>query len=58
MAKPASATPEPRFRKYTQDELVQQLEGKNRNKPVVCYEFSNGETKVDTDRTSSGVYER
>lgn len=51
-------TPKPRFRHYSMDQLVQKLEGKNRNKPEVCYRFSNGEEKVDTDRTNSGVYER
>lgn len=26
-------------------------------KPDVVYEFSNGEKKVSTDRTDSGIYE-
>lgn len=55
---PQNKTPLPRFREYSQQYLVQQMEGKNLNKPEVCYIFSNGVTKVDTDRTSSGVYER
>jgi hypothetical protein len=58
MATNDSKTPQPRFREYTQDELVNKLEGKERNKPEVCYEFSSGSTKVDTDRTNSGIYER
>ena len=50
--------PPPKFREYSIGQLVRELEGKNLNKPEVCYEFSSGEKKVDTDRTSSGVYER
>lgn len=51
-------TQKPKFRTYSMDYLVNKLEGKERNKPEVCYIFSNGEEKVDTDRTDSGVYER
>lgn len=54
----ANETPKPKFRTYSIDYLVNILEGKNRNKPEVCYEFSNGVKKVDTDRTSSGVYKK
>ena len=51
-------TPKPKFRKYSIAQIVRELEGKNMNKPEVCYEFSDGSKKVDTDRTNSGVYER
>ena len=50
--------PKPRFRQYSQDELVNKLEGKERNKPEICYEFSDGSTFVDTDRTDSGIYKK
>lgn len=52
------APPAPRFRTYTQGGLVRALEKEEYNKPQVCYEFSNGETKVDTDRTENGIYKR
>lgn len=39
-------------------QLVREQEGKNMNKPEVCYEFSDGNKKLDTDRTESGVYRR
>ena len=51
-------TPTPKFRQYNMSSLVQSVEKQNRNKPEVCYEFSNGDQKVDTDRTNSGIYER
>lgn len=53
-----SKTPKPKFREYSIGQLTRELEGKNMNKPEVCYEFSNGNEKVDTDRTDSGVYEK
>lgn len=51
-------TPKPKFRYYTIAQLARELEGKDMNKPEVCYIFSDGNTKVDTDRTESGVYRR
>lgn len=51
-------TPKPKFRNYTIGQLVNLLEGKERHKPEVCYIFSNGEQKVETDRTNSGIYEK
>lgn len=53
-----SATPKPKFRTYSIGGLVRALEKEDYNKPQVCYEFSNGETKVDTDRTENGFYRR
>lgn len=50
--------PKPKFRYYSIAQLVREHEGKNMNKPEVCYEFSDGSKKVDTDRTESGVYKR
>lgn len=50
--------PKPKFREYSIEQLVNTLEGKERNKPEVCYVFSNGEQKVDTDRTTNGIYRR
>ena len=54
----ANKKPTPKFRQYSIGQIVNDLEGKQRNKPEVCYQFSNGVQKVDTDRTDSGVYEK
>ena len=54
----AKDTPKPKFREYPFGSLVNLLEGKERNKPEVCYIFSNGVKKVETDRTSAGIYEK
>ena len=53
-----NGTPPPKFRTYSIGGLVRGLEKDELNKPQVCYEFSNGETKVDTDRTENGFYKR
>lgn len=53
-----NGTPKPKFRTYTIGGLVRQLEGEEFNKPQVCYEFSSGEKKVETDRTENGYYRR
>jgi len=55
---PKKTVPKPVFRVYTIGGLVRQLEGEEYSKPQVCYEFSSGETKVDTDRTDNGIYKR
>ncbi len=52
------APPRPKYRTYTIGGLVRQLEGEEFSKPQVCYEFSNGEKKVETDRTENGYYRR
>lgn len=49
-------TPSPHTREYTIGGLVKAMEGKDMNKPQPAYVFSNGVTKVDTDRTDSGIY--
>jgi len=51
-------TEPPTFREYTIGGLVAKLEGKEQRKPQVCYEFSGGAKKYDTDQTSSGIYEK
>jgi len=53
-----SDTPLPKFRAYNIGGLVKTLEKEEFNKPQVVYEFSNGEQKRDTDRTTSGFYKR
>lgn len=39
-------------------EMVDKAAGKDKNKPDVAYEFSNGRKFDSTDSTSSGIYER
>lgn len=53
-----NGTPKPKYRTYTQGGLVRALEAEEFSKPQVCYEFSSGEKKVETDRTNNGIYER
>ena len=50
--------PKPKFRTYSIGGLVRSLEKEDFSKPQSAYEFSNGEKKVDTDRTTSGFYSR
>lgn len=51
-------TEQPKTRQYTIGGLVSRVEGSEKNKPEVVYEFSNGAKKLSTDRTSKGIYER
>lgn len=51
-------TPKPKTRTYTIGGLVRAVEGAEFSKPQVCYEFSDGNRKVETDRTQNGFYKR
>ena len=53
-----NGTPKPHYQTYTIGGLVRRIEKEEFSKPQTTYVFSNGATKVETDRTESGIYKR
>lgn len=51
-----NTVPQVQTRQFTIKEMADRADGKDRNKPEVVYEFSNGRKFESTDATESGIY--